>query len=191
MASELYLLSAVGSVCAFYFIWTLGIRKLFLDILRERLFELRFSLFNLGMNEEMVFDDEAYRSLEILFNGLLRFAHRLTFLTYVLSSIETSKVQKEKDYVSVSAQISLKVSRLEPDVQAKISEILKEAMSAVLIYLAASSLFFLTLYCALKLLDAVGIVQLGEKEDDAREAIEREAYIMGSKQGLNLSAAAA
>ena len=73
------LLSAVGALCAAYFLWTLGIRKFILDMIGERIFELRFELFRLCMNGELEFDDDAYRALETLLSGLLRFGHRISF----------------------------------------------------------------------------------------------------------------
>jgi hypothetical protein len=189
MQSPIYLLSAVGSLCAAYFLWTLGIRKFFLDMMRERIFELRFDLFRLGMNGELPFDDEAYRALETLLSGLLRFGHRISFLTFLLSAREISRAQKEKDYVNVAAQISLKVSRLQPEAQKKILEILKGAHSAVIGYMVLSSLLLVSLFFVMKTLELFGLVHLEGTKDNVREAIEREVYIAESRRGMRLATA--
>ena len=165
-------------------------RKFLLDITREKLFELRFELFRLGMNGEIDFNDDAYQAIETLFNGLLRYGHRFSLLTYVVSKIANNRAQKEKDYVSVSALISLKVSRLSPDAQQKILRILTEAHSMVFGYMGTSSLFFLSVFAVLKTLDVLGIVHIEEEKDSAREVIEREAYLAETRRsGLRLAPA--
>ncbi len=189
MQSPIYFLSVVGSLCAAYFVWTLGIRKFFLDIMRERIFELRFDLFRLGMTGELPFDSDAYRTIETLLNGLLRFGHRISLLTFFFSARAISRAQKEKDYVDVSAQISLKVSRLEPSTQKKILEILKGVHTAVSVYMAFSSLLFISLYFTLKTLEFFGFVHLQGTRDNVREVIEREVYIAESRRGMSLAVA--
>ncbi|MGH9605811.1 MAG: hypothetical protein ACRD3N_08935 [Terracidiphilus sp.] len=188
MQTPFYFLSTVAAICAAYFLWTIGIRKLRLDVLRENLFELRFQLFHLGMSGELPFDDDAYRAVEILLNGLLRFGHRISFLTYLLSQIETARAKKDKDYVDVSAQIALKIARVDPETQKKIRTILEKAHSAVIGYMALSSLFVLSLYVATKALGIFG-VRLDGAKVNARDAIEREAYLAECRRGLRLAAA--
>jgi hypothetical protein len=190
MQSPIYFLSAILSVCALYLVWSFGIRKFLLDFTRENLFELRFELFRLAMNGEIDFDNEAYRALETLFNGLLRYGHRLSFLTYLVSAVSNSRAQKAKDYVSVSALISLKVSRLAPETQQKVLRILTEAHTMVMGYMGASSLLVLFLLGVLKTLEALGVVHLENEKKAAREVIEREAYFAETRRnGLNLAPA--
>ncbi len=188
MQTPVYLLSAVAAVCGAYFIWTLGIRKLMLDFLRERIFELRFQLFELGMSGELQFDNEAYRALEILLCGLLRFGHRISFLTYVLSQIEIARAKKDSDYIDVSAQIALKIARLDPEAQGKICAILEQVHRAVVAYMAFSSLLLLSLCVAIEVLKLFGIRLDGAKVN-VRAAIEREAYLAESRRGLRLAVA--
>jgi hypothetical protein len=157
--------------------------------MREEIFKLRFQLFHLAMDGELSFDDEAYRSLETLLSGLLRFGHRLTFLTYLLSRREAIRAQKEKDYVNVSAQIALKVSRLNPETQQKIVKILEEVHSTAIGYIAASSLSLLSLYLVLKLAEAMGLIHLEKAKSDVRGVVEREVYLAESRRGLRLAVA--
>jgi hypothetical protein len=156
--SPIYLLSAIAAACGLWFLWTLGLKPLFLHIFRERLFEIRFRLFKLGMTGELPFDSDAYRAMEALICGLLRFGHRITFPTYVLSSIEQNRARKEdRDYVDVAKQISLKVSRLKPVTQQKIAAILSDARSAVLLYIAFTSLIFMALAAVMTVAKWCGI----------------------------------
>jgi len=99
MQSPVYLLSWVTGACALWLFWSLGIKRLFLDGFRERLFELRFELFRLGMSNELPYESDTYRTLEMLICGMLRFGHRITFLTYVMCVVEQQRAKKEKDFV--------------------------------------------------------------------------------------------
>jgi hypothetical protein len=188
MEGPIYLVSWVGAVCAAWFLWEFGIKVLMLDVMRERLFEIRFQLFRLGMSGEISYDNEAYRAVETLMSGLIRFGHRITFLTWLFSTFEVERAKKEKDYVDVSAQITLKISRLEPETQAKLIALLKDVQSAVIVYTAFSSLLFLSIYLTFKLCQLLGIWHPDGKESLSK-VIEREAYLAEMRRGLRLAAA--
>lgn len=189
MQSPVFLLSAAAAVVAMWFIWSLGIRKLLLDLMRERLFEVRFELFRLGLSGELPFDSEAYRSIEMLICGLLRFGHRIMFTTYLVSLVETEKAKKEKDYVDVSQQIALKVSRLNPETQVKVLQILQRSHSAFMRYMALSSLFFLAIACVFALLRLLQLWDPDKAEAEVTRVIEREAYLAESRHGARLALA--
>jgi hypothetical protein len=189
MQSPIYLASAIASCCAMYLIWSFGIRKLLLDRLRENLFDLRFQLFRLAMQKEIEFDGDAYRNLETLFNGLLRFGHRISLLTYVLSKIEVERASKEKDFVSFSSQMSLRISRLEPDTQKKIHGILNQLHHELMRYMAQSSLFFMSTYLVFTVLDAIGLAHLTERKKEVGRVIEQEAYFAESRRSMRLAVA--
>lgn len=189
MQSPVYLLSWVGAVCFGWFLWTLGIRPLMLDGVRERLFELRFRLFRLGMTGELPFDSEAYRALELLFCGLLRFGHRITFLTFLSSQIESERAKKEKGYVDVSKQIALKISRLSPETQEKLSLILKDMHTGIIVYMAFSSLFFLSIFTVAGVCKWLGLWHPENARQRVTRAIEREAYLAESCRGIRLATA--
>ena len=189
MQSSIYLLSAVGAVCAAWFLWTLGIKVLLLDGMRERLFEIRFELFRLGMSGELPFDNEAFRAVETLMCGLMRFGHRITFLTFLLSSLEIAKAKKDKDYVDVSQQIGLKISRLQPSTQVKMAKILKDTHSVVLVYMALSSLLFLTIMAAMKVFKLLGLWHSESTREKVSHVIDREAYLAETQRGMRLAVA--
>ncbi|MGA7695542.1 MAG: hypothetical protein WCA76_10960, partial [Candidatus Sulfotelmatobacter sp.] len=59
----------------YFFCW----REHRIDTYRQRLFGVRDNLFDYAASEAIRFDDPAYTTLRDLSNGLIRFAHTLTF----------------------------------------------------------------------------------------------------------------
>jgi hypothetical protein len=55
-----------------------------IDALRDRLFAVREKLFDYAAQGGISFDDPAYTKLRMLINGLIRFAHRLTFMRFAM-----------------------------------------------------------------------------------------------------------
>ncbi len=173
--SPFYLFSWAVGVCMLWLLWSLGIKRLFLDLFRERLFELRFQLFRLGMTGELPFDSETYRTIETLMCGLLRFGHRITFLTYIFGAVEQHRARQEKDYVDVAQQIALKISLLEPGTRDKLKEILEKVRAAIVLYSAFTSILFLFLFVVYKIAGRLD----SRAENETKEVsfvIEREAY---------------
>ena len=121
--------------------------------------------------------------------GLLRFAHRITFLTFVFSAVEIEKAKKEKDYVDISQQITLKITRLQPETQAKLGSILKDAHSVLLVYMALSSLFFLSIFAVVKVCKLLGVWHSDNTREGVTRVLEREAYLAETRRGLNLATA--
>ncbi len=187
MHSPLYLLIWVTGVCSLWLLWNLGFRSLFLDLFRERIFGLRYSLFRLGMDGELQFDSDIYRTLETLMCGLLRFGHRLTPLTYVFSWREQERAKREKDHVDISQQIALKISRLEPEVQIKVQKLLVELRRDILLYMAFSSLWFLLIMAVMMSAKAVGLWR--PEKGKVSDVIAHEAYRAESKRSLTFSPA--
>src|SRR3989442_11092837 len=67
-------------ILAFWF-W----RDYRIDSLRERLFELRQELFDCAAMGVVPFDHPAYTDLRNIMNGMIRFAHKTTFLRLLLA----------------------------------------------------------------------------------------------------------
>ena len=61
--------------CLYFFCW----HEHRIDTYRQRLFGVRDDLFDFAASGGIKFDDPAYTTLRDLSNGLIRFAHRLTF----------------------------------------------------------------------------------------------------------------
>ena len=51
--SEIYFTIITFAIGGLWYLWDQGLKKLFLDAFRERLFELRFQLFSLAMSEDL------------------------------------------------------------------------------------------------------------------------------------------
>jgi hypothetical protein len=173
--TPLYLLSWVAGVCGFWLLWSLGIKKLMLGVFRERLFEARFELFRLGLNGELDFDSELYRQLEILLCGLLRFSHRITFLSFVASARSQARARQSKEYVDVGQLIALKISRLDAETQLSLKSILEKVRDAIFAYIGFTSLLFLCI--AIGWVIATKVFRWQPKsEKEITFVVEREAY---------------
>lgn len=189
MGIPFYLFTWITAACVAGGIWSFGIKLLMLDWLRERLFELRFKLFEMGMEDEIPFDDPAYRSFELLFCGLLRFAHRITFLSYLFSARQRFRASKEKDYVDVAQQIALRVSRLNPATQAKFNEIAQQARYALMYYMVFSSFPLFLVIAALVLAKRIGLIKLDDAKEKIIVPIEQEAYQCEERSQLRVALA--
>jgi hypothetical protein len=189
MQSPLYLLSWIVAACSLWLLWSLGIKRLFLDSFRERLFELRFELFRLGVSGELPFDSDTYRTLETLICGLLRFGHRISLLTFILCRKEQERAKKDKDFVDLSQQIALKISRLDPATQAKLLRILEGVRGATIVYMSFTSLLFLSVFTAYLTAKFLGVWHAMEKAKEISFVIEREAYLSESMRPLRVAAA--
>jgi hypothetical protein len=175
MSSQIYLTITVLAVSGIWFVWDLGIKKLLLDVFRERLFELRFRLFEMGESGELPFDSDAYRSIETLLCGLLRFGHRLTFMRFILSALEQERAKKSKDYVDYAQQIELKVSRTPAATQDKLQLLLSDVHKTVTVYVSISSLLFMAGVVVISILRAFNFCRDLTKRK-VSSVLESEAY---------------
>jgi hypothetical protein len=139
----IYVLVTVVSLSCVWSVWQFGFKPMFLDGFRQRLFELRLELFAFAEQGRISYDDEAYRAIEILLNGLIRYAHRMSFLTWVCTVRENARARREsKDIPDFGQQVALKIARLDPEMQIQISQLLSKVHSALALYLTANSLVF-------------------------------------------------
>jgi hypothetical protein len=189
MQNPIYFLSWVAGVCSIWLLWSLAIKRLFLDAFRERLFELRFELFRLGMSEELPFESDTYRVFETLICGMLRFGHRITFLTYVFCRIEQERARRDKNFVDLSRQIALKISRLNPETQAKLLRILKDLTMATMVYMAFTSLFFMSIIAGYEIAKFLKLWTPDSATKEIGFVIEREAYRAETMRPLRTVAA--
>lgn len=78
------LISCIGAG-ACWMLWFYFVKEYRVDAFRERLFSVRDRLFDFAASGQVSFDDPAYSELRALINGMLRFAHRVSFLTLLTS----------------------------------------------------------------------------------------------------------
>lgn len=143
MHSEVYFTITLAALYSIWLVWDLGIRKLLLDSFRERLFVLRFRLFEMGESGELPFESEAYRAIETLLCGLLRYGHRLTFVGLIVSARNQEHAKRNREHVDYTQQIDLKIARTDPAAQVKLRTLLGDIHDAVLVYVSISSLLFM------------------------------------------------
>jgi len=58
-----------------------------IDILRQRLFELRDELFDFAAEGHITFSDEVYIQNRIFLNAMIRYAHRMTFTRAIIGTV--------------------------------------------------------------------------------------------------------
>ena len=175
MRDEIYLMIIVTAIGGLWYVWDQGLKKLFLDYFRERLFELRFHLFELAEEGKLSFDDEAYRAIELLLCGLLRFAHRVTFIGFIMSVREQVKAREANEFVDYPKQVELKISRAPEGVREDLRSIMSQTNSMVSFYMAVCSLLFIAAALIYALLRALNLARDWSKKEISA-VVESEAY---------------
>lgn len=180
MTNAVYFTAGIAALGGLCFLWDVALKGLFLDILRERIFSLRFELFEMGVSGELGFDTDTYRSMEILLSGVLRYAYRFTLFTYLFSMREQNRARKEKQFEDVAQQLSLKIARATPATQKKLHQMLEELHNALILYMAFTSLAFMASGLIYAILQALNFVKASKREITA--VFEQEAYRTESRQ---------
>jgi hypothetical protein len=88
------ILSLVGLIALWAF-WHYLWKPQRTDIFRQRLFALRSDLFDLAANGEVSFDDPAYTQLRLLINGMIRFAHRASLASLVVTVAQSRRAPED------------------------------------------------------------------------------------------------
>ena len=119
-------------------------RRLFLDRFRDRLFRLREQWFNLALDPKssLQFDSSLYGSVEQSLCGMLRFAHRISFLFVVIERISECLQNITVD-VGPIEEITKRVKNI-PDeyTRKRARRIWDDIPGAILTYLMLTSLLF-------------------------------------------------
>ena len=104
---------------------------------RAKLFELRDRLFDLALSDDntLTFEHQAYIDMNRLVNSLLRFAHRVTFLSTFAALREFNRIPKD-----IARQaLNLETSRSPQSVAAEMEAIRKVIQQDTSYYLVAQS----------------------------------------------------
>ena len=82
-------------------------RGIWIDTGRQELFVLRDKLFMLAANGSISFDDEAYKLLRDMLNGMIRFTHRfnVSTLLVMLWIVQKSDTQRESMVLKAIAKV--------------------------------------------------------------------------------------
>jgi len=114
------------------------------DALRDRLFALREKLFDYAAQGNVSFDDPAYARLRMLINGLIRFAHRLTFTRFVMGLLFRAWRDQPCDKKTI-AEWHDALAALPPDANRELKQIHSSAMVLVVRHLVTGSPIMLSL----------------------------------------------
>jgi hypothetical protein len=175
MTNSVYFTIGLVAFLGLCFMWDIALKELFLNMFRERVFGLRFELFEMGVSGELPFDDDTYRSVEILLCSVLRYAYRFTWLRFYLWEKEQNQAKQEKNYEDLGQQLSLKISRTEPAVQAKLNSVVARLHDALIMYMAFTSLYFLAGFAVYYVRGRFG-ARSAPKDKKVTSVLEQEAY---------------
>lgn len=95
MASQIHLVFFIIGTTVFWLVYHTQYRECRILYLRERLFEIRDSLFQDAKNGKLSFDDEAYGLIRLTLNGMIRFAHELSFGEVLLAVVYVDIKRKD------------------------------------------------------------------------------------------------
>src|SRR5438552_13935668 len=108
-------LSLMGLWILFFWLY----RDYRVDLFRQRMFELRDELFELGRVDEIAFHHQAYGLLRTTINGYIRFAHRISFLSVVLV-LRDSKALMASLPATPFAKLPKALETVDPKVREKV-----------------------------------------------------------------------
>lgn len=101
------------------------------DLTRQQLFELRDQLFDRAIKEDVNFDDTAYGMVRTLLNGMIRFAHELSFMrvAWILISQKVFGVEDSVDRYQAALE---KILTSLPEAQRQIYKTALEQMHEIM-----------------------------------------------------------
>jgi hypothetical protein len=173
-----HLFITICAACGMILVWQVGVKSLALDAFRARLFEIRRELFYLGESGRIRFDDDAYRMLEARINALIQFAHRVSFITFLLSFVENQRAKRQKDYVNITEEFSLTLSRVaDAEVRRDMEHMMERISTALLCYFVITSHVVQLGMLALTFQRLFSPSRVKKREQQTAYVFEREAYI--------------
>jgi hypothetical protein len=153
------------------------------------MFAARRRLFELAQRGEVSFDDDAYRSVELLINGIIRYTHKYTLIGFIVAVFNDAQAKRDdKDYVDFGQQLALKISRLGSQAETEINSILGEIHNSLLGYLGVTSFAFMVLWVTLRVVHIFKPNRAKQEIDRQVFIMEREAYI-SARYDLKLATA--
>ncbi len=117
-----------------------------LDALRDRLFAVREELFDYAAGGAIAFNDPAYGKLRNLINGLIRFAHRLSFSS-ILPVVLFRLMFKDPEPEQPLDAWRRAVVRVSPEVQKKLWSIHNRALAIALRHMVIGNPLVFALLC--------------------------------------------
>lgn len=139
-----YTTSIVISVIGICAVWQLGLKPLMLDNFRDSLFFTRDRLYALAREGRIDCDSDAYRAVEQFINSVIRYAHRFTFMSFILWSTEANRLKIADEQAAPAIPLSGCIGALDdPALRTELSNIVQEILILLPRYIAKSSLMFI------------------------------------------------
>src|SRR5689334_3840972 len=150
-------------------------RSFAVDWFRDKMFEMRDSLFDAASVGLIDFDHPAYGVLRVTMNGYIRFCHKASLLHFLLYTLlgERQKLGNDEDRLFIHKWKSVSKD-LSPEVFNKLEEYRKQMDLAVITYLILSSPFIFTILLSIALLVSL----LGRLKTSARNFLFRWADVV-------------
>jgi len=98
MNASYYVVGISVTLLGLWFLWFYGWQEYLVARFRDRLFSLRSELFVLAAKGSLDFDGPVYCGLRFRLNALLRFAHRVSFLSLIIASLAEPKPSRGNPY---------------------------------------------------------------------------------------------
>jgi hypothetical protein len=117
-----------------FFCW----KELRLDSLRDKLFGLRHELFMLAASKRIPFDDPTYKILRDLINGMIRFAHKLSFSRLFLAMVD-QRLRPDPQLAHPMKQWQEAVSKLPDEPRIALTAIHDDMFRAVMKHMASGN----------------------------------------------------
>lgn len=172
MTSPIFFLLTLIATLLAWLVWSYGLRPYYLDEFREEIFDIRSSLFQLGAEGSIGFNTPLYRELETLYCGLIRFGHRISFVSYMVGMV-LKRIGVAPDNSEFGNRIGKLVDALDPATQAKVVEGLDRMNRAIKRLIAHSSVSFRVAVRILSIARALGVANRPQPIIDVMKA---EAY---------------
>ncbi len=131
-----------------------GFRNSRLDAFRQDLFDLRDSLFQYAAEGNVAFDQPAYRELRNMINGLIRYAHKMSFIFFLLVLVDI-RVNGSRYSSCASRRWEAEVAKLPPHSRKRLKRYHEQVGHTCLTYITSGS----PLYCLLWSYRRIGDMQ--------------------------------
>ena len=139
MTAETFIIVVEAIVCAAVLVWFVAVpwQSVWIAVSRQRIFELRDSLFDMAADGKIEFSNPDYiRSREFL-NGCIRFSHKINFEGFLLWALCVD-LRSKTELTLLDDMENI----LDKNVRQEIRTVIRKAVFSIFGYMAIRSLIF-------------------------------------------------
>ena len=148
------------------------------EVLRQKIFALRNEFFDLASDGKITFDSKAYGTLRTTMNGMIRFAHQLTFPQFLLIVLRSKR--KPSEYNRFRSSFAEALAELSNEEREICERYLKSLNRLVMTHIALSSPLFLVPIVGYSTLRGV-VKKITEVLGDPIIRVDNFAYALGEE----------